>query len=302
MNKAVIVTYPGHFFQTRMTIDSIKYFYPDISQIYVAYDDATIEHWPDYLKDCRSFYNSNSNYVPIEFVSFSQINPNIQKCKIGWYRQQLIKCCIDQGIPGDEWFVVDGDVIFDERVDVAGVTPVHHRPERDDPLSKLVLNYIRFALGIGQHPLLADGNYKVTSAIPFRILTRKMLQTLRNRVEQNIGGEFVARHVEMVHAQELIVYSEETDKMVMHEWELIEAVHLLEDPDAYCMVDIGSGYDTMKQISYAMPARFRHGFYKDAELPEMWMEAQFWNFPWEYWTKSKAYYDVLTNRIMTQCL
>lgn len=301
MKTAVVITYPGHFFQTRMCIDSIKYFYTELQNIYIVYDDITIEYWPDYISDCSKFYNYNKK-IPLEFVPFSQIDANISQCKVGWYRQQLVKCCIDQGLPGNEWFVVDGDVIFDEHVDIRGVTPAHYRPDTNDLLFKMVVNYIQFALGVEEHPLVADGQYKVTSAIPFRILSKDMLQELRRRVEANIGGEFVTRHVEMVHNQELIAFSNDTNNMVMHEWELIEAVHHLVNPDAYKIVDVGSGYDTMKHTSSAMPARFRHGFYKDAELPEVWMQSQFWDFPMDLWQKSKNYYDVLVNRIMTQCL
>lgn len=301
MDTAAIITYPGHFFQTRMCIDSIKYFYPDIKKIYVVYDDATISYWPDYLSDCISFYNSNRIDTPLEFVSFTEINADITECKIGWYRQQFVKCCID-ALPGDNWLVVDGDVIFDERVDIANCTPVQRRPIPEEPLSSLVVNYIKFVLGVNEHPLLQDGVYKVTSAIPFRVLSREMLQELRNRVVNNIGGDFVRKQVELVHDQQLIVYSDDTSRMVMHEWELIEAVHQLVDPVRYPMVEFGSGYDTMRQTSCAMPVRFRHGFYKDAELPKIWMQAQFWNFPEQLWNKAVDYYDILTNRIMTQCL
>lgn len=302
MKTAVIITYPGHFFQTRMCLDSIKFFYPDIEKFFLVYDEGTIEHWPDYLEDMKRFYICSNIDLPMEFVSFGQINPAIPACPIGWYRQQLVKCCLDQAVPGDSWFVVDGDVIFDERIDIANITPVQNRPLTDDSMTVMILNYIKQALNIPQHPLVSGDRFFVTSAIPFRVLKKSTLEQLRKLVSENFSGDFVSRHVEMVYNQQLIVYSDTPTALIMHEWELIEAVNQLMYPGEFPVVEISFGYDTMQQTSYKEPARYRHGYYKDAELPEKWMRAQYPDFPEEFWQKCLSYFDALQNKVMNKCL
>jgi hypothetical protein len=302
MKTAAVITYPGHFFQTRMCLDSLKFFYPDIKKFFLVYDEKTIEYWPDYVADMQQFYNCSNIDLPLEFVSFSQVDPLISSCPIGWYRQQLTKCCLDRVLPGESWFVVDGDVIFDERIDIKNVTPAQNRPMTDDSMTVMILNYIKTALGITQHPLVQGDRFFVTSSIPFRELKKSTLTKLREIVSENLSGDFVARHVEMVYNQQLIVYSDTPTALIMHEWELIEAVNQLIDPVNSPIVELSAGYDTMQHTSYKQPVRYRHGYYKDAELPIEWLRAQFVDFPEQYWQKSLNYYDALTNKIMNQTL
>lgn len=302
MKTAVIITYPGHFFQTQMCLDSIKFFYPDIKKFFLVYDDSTIEYWPGYINDITRFYNQDFNSIPLELISFFQINPTIASCKIGWYRQQLIKCCLDLSIPGDSWFVVDGDVIFDERIEISNVTPVQNRPITIDSTTVMVLDYIKTVLGIDKHPLVTNGIFKITSVIPFRELKKSTLIKLRQIVSENLNGDFVSTHVDMVHKQQLIVYSDTPTALIMHEWELIEAVNQIFNSHEYPIVEMGAGYDTMRQTACRQPVRFRHGYYKDAELPEQWMRSQFPDFPEKLWCKAINYYDVLKNKRMNQCL
>jgi hypothetical protein len=286
MNTAVVLTFPGHFFLTIMTLESIRYFYPDIKQIYVLYDDQVTAGWPDYVDDCCEWYR-----IPHDcFIGYSQVNESIAQCQIGWYRQQLIKCSIDQGVPGDRWFVVDGDIVFDERVDVENITPVQHRDHPDDMLSLAVNRCTNTLLGIDQSPLLLDGRFKITSSIPFRILEKSVLEELRHRVETNIGGNFAQQLTEMVHAHQLVAYDNTGSGMVMNEWELIEAVNHIMYPGRFRIVDMGSGYNLIKQTAMCRPARFRHGYVYSHELSKSWLTEQLGEkIVDQFWDKAVTY-------------
>lgn len=288
MTTAVVLTFPGHFFLTALTLQSIKQFYQDINDVYVLYDDQVTEGWPGYVEDCCKLYQISQD----RFVSYSEINPEIAKCQIGWYRQQLIKCSVDQGVPGNSWFVVDGDIIFDERVDVKDITPVQHRDHPDDPLSLAVLNGVKTLLGIDQHPLLADGRFKITSSIPFRILEKPVLEELRRCVSDNIGGDFAQRMTELVHSHKLVAYDETGNSMVLHEWELIEAVNHIMYPGRFRIIDIGSGYELTKDTAMCSSARFRHGYVYSHQLPRDWLVEQVGADTVDrYWHKAVAYGD-----------
>jgi len=286
MNTAVVLTFPGHFFLTVMTLESIRYFYPDIKQIYVLYDDQVTAGWPDYVDDCCKWYR-----IPHDrFISYSQVNKDIAQCRVGWYRQQLIKCSIDQGVPGDRWFVVDGDIVFDQKVDVDNITPVQHRDHPNDMLSLAVKRCTNTLLGIDQSPLLFDGRFKITSSIPFRILEKSVLEELRHRVETNIGGNFVQQLTEMVHAHRLVAYDDTGSGMVMHEWELIEAVNHIMYPGRFRIVDMGSGYNLTKHTAMCGPAQFRHGYVYSHELSKLWLIEQLGERIVEkFWDKAVAY-------------
>ena len=286
MDTAVVLTFPGHFFLTAMSIQSVRYFYPELKNIYVLYDDRVIDGWPDYAKDCCRLYQISEDRL----IGYSQADPDIAFCGIGWYRQQLIKCSIDMAVPGDTWFVVDGDILFDESIDLVDVTPIQHRNDPDDPLSMAVLRCVKTLLSIDQHPLLADGQFKITSSIPFRILEKSVLVELRKRVSANIGGNFSRRIAEMVQNQELLAHDGTGNGMVLNEWELIEAVNHIMYPNRFCIKDIGSGYDLLKNTSACAPARFRHGYAYDYQLNRDWLVQQIDNDVVEqYWDKAVEY-------------
>jgi len=298
MNTAVVLTFPGHFFLTAMTLESIRYFYPDIKQIYVLYDDQVTAGWPDYVDDCCEWYRIPKN----KFISYSQVDSDIAQCPIGWYRQQIVKCSIDLIIPGDRWFVVDGDVVFDEKIDVENITPVQHRSDFNDPLAMSVLKGIKTLLGIDQHPLLSDGRFKITSSIPFRNLEKTVLQALRQQVESSIKGTFTKRITEMIYAHELVVYDATGTCMVMNEWELLEAMNHILYPNRFQIKDIGSGYDLTKHTAMCIPARFRQGYVYDHNMSRSWVEQQIGNdIVDRFWTKAVDYGQYFT-QVMNQSI
>ena len=272
---AVVISFPGHFLLTKLTIESLVHQYNNIEKIYIVYDDNLSDGWPNYVDDASAFYCMSKK----NFISFGEIDQNIPTCAMGWYRQQLVKCCIDKFFIGDQWFVVDGDVIFDDAIDLKNITPVDIRPEfsaeSTQPLSLAVINCVKTMLDIETHPLLSDGQYKITSSIPFRILERPTLEYLRQRVEQYLGGDFVEKITEFCRDQKLLVNDDTGNQMVMHEWELIEAVNHMLYPDRFRIKHIGSGYEHLKHTSNLSPGyRFRQGFMYDYQVHRPWFEAQ----------------------------
>lgn len=270
---AVVISFPGHFLLTRLTIDSLRRFYPDYKQIRVMYDNAVVDGWSSYVDDAAEFYQLNKS----DFIAFDDVDNKISTCKMGWYRQQLVKCCIDKHFSGDQWFVVDGDIIFDEKIEVAGTTPVAVRPlaEAKDVLSLSVLTCIKNFLNVDHHPLQDDQRYVVTSCVPFRVLTRETLRELRKRAEHFLGGDFVEQIINQCHSQQLVAYDNDGVIPVMHEWELIESVNRILYPGKFPLKEVGAGYQHYQHTSAVRGGNcYRQGYVYDYELHRDWFDAQ----------------------------
>ena len=188
--RTVILTFPGHFFQTHLCVRTALDHYPEISgPITVIADDVQSSPWSHYIDDLD---RALSDY-PCRIIPVSTLR-RIPDCVAGWWRQQLIKLTLDQILPDDEWFVVDGDVIFRSRCDVAGCVPVSYRYESDSRWSKMCMNYVQGVLGT-QHGVMHDqGTPVITSAIPFRHLDSNLLAGVRRHVESRFGGDFLDLH------------------------------------------------------------------------------------------------------------
>lgn len=284
MKTAAVLTYPGHMLMTVLCLRSIQQHYTDIEKIYVLYDDIA-DAWLDYPRDILNLYIPCHKHV--ELMPYSYL-PNIDRCWVGWWRAQLIKLHVDLVLPGDEWFVVDGDVIFDETCDVRNITP--YSPwidQRDNVLDQMVGRYVDHMLGtvnarvsIPEYPLI------ITSIIPFRWLDREQLSSLRAHVcKTTAQTDMLHYHCDLFVSQDIVGYVPEGDRMVMHEWELIEAWNHLHRPDQYQLVMTGSGYQvTMDTTGFQHP-RFRHNSMLDRDLGREWFERQGITTTDELWNK-----------------
>jgi len=103
MQPLVVMTYPGHFLLTALTIQSYFQHHP-LVPITVIADDLSKFGWNTYIKDCHQFYNS-------KIIPVSSILPDFNVTD-GWIRQQAVKLHLDQVLPYDTWFFTDGDVEF----------------------------------------------------------------------------------------------------------------------------------------------------------------------------------------------
>jgi hypothetical protein len=283
-DTAVVLTYPGHFLMTGLCLKSLDQHYPSIRRVYVLFDDLSERAWPSYFEDMRKFLQPNTS-ANLVYIPYSQVHDHMHRCEVGWWRQQLIKLTLDTFLPEERWFVVDGDVVFDQHIDIQNATPIHTIYGRQDELSEMVTRYVDTVMGVpNTRSWLPDA---ITSSIPFRWLTRENLAGLRKHAENNIGDEFVKWHIDQMLDQEIVGYVPEGDKMVMHEWELIEAWHHYHAPNHYKLLETGSGYqpevDTSQQISQY---RFRHGSYishVDSHLTLSWFVSQGLDVPMTVW-------------------
>jgi hypothetical protein len=209
----VVLTYPGHFLLTALTIQSyLTYHTP--TEIVVVADDIGPYAWNSYLKDCQDLYWT-------DVIPFSQISET-KKFNNGWIRQQIAKLHLDQVIAADSWFFTDGDIVFLHSVDPSHVpysVPYYNEVTRQQN------EYVNELLGIDAG-ICVDHQQVCVSNPPFRAMQTSVLQELRQ------------------HAGEKLT----TTGIGMSEWELIEnfkqhikgeqlnlvkyAPHRLNDPDA----------------------------------------------------------------------
>ena len=273
---------------TEICVRSIRRWYPDLHRIYIIYDDLA-GSWPDYEQDLRCEYDQwfIKPYAMIPYSNLSGIN----RCDVGWWRQQLIKTHIDQLVPGDTWFVVDGDVIFDESVDLSNRTPVFVGGYSNHPIDIMCGRYIDRVLGHKNSRVMYDGKFCVTSSIPFRVLDREQLQNLRSHAEQQVGSEFLSWHINTMSSGEIVGFVPEGDRMVMHEWELIEAWNHLHRPGQYVIEPGGNGYHTYTHTSALnCGRRFRHSSLRDAEIGRQWIENQSIAVTDKLWFKAEHFH------------
>ena len=269
---------------TALCLRSLYYFYQDITRFYVLVDDLA-PSWPNYLDQCAWLYH---DYVPqCEIIPYSNLS-GLDQCPVGWWRAQLVKLHADHLLPGDRWFVVDGDVIFDEHIDIEERTPYSVKINPDSQImDSMVDRYIDTMLNRSDSRIVVDPWPKVvTSAIPFRWLERDQLQSLRQYVQKvNQQSSFLHWHIEMFRQQEIVGFVPEGDRMVMHEWELIEAWNHLYQPGRYQMHLASGGYHTSTHTAALEPPRFRHSSLRDRDLGQQWFSRQGIDVPSPLWER-----------------
>jgi hypothetical protein len=213
----VVLTYPGHFLLTALTIQSYLKFHTPTSITVIA-DDLSDFVWPDYLADCERQYGC-------KIISVSTIEPAQALQHNPWVRQQIVKLHLDQILPYDSWFFTDGDVeyYFPAPHDATPYTIIRGGPTQDHQNA-----YVADMLGItnpgvyAEHPLMdwypdTRRHQVCVSNPPFRTMQSHILQKLRAYIEQ-------------LHNQTVIQLHERTNHLVS-EWELIAnfQIHVLKE-------------------------------------------------------------------------
>jgi len=203
----VVLTYPGHFLLTSLTIQSYLKFHAPTS-ITVIVDDLSDLAWPGYLNDCQQQYGCK--IIPVSTIEPAQAFQNNH-----WVRQQIVKLHLDQILPCDHWFFTDGDVEY--------YFPVPHDATpyvitRGGPVQVNQNAYVTYLLDINNPGIYAEhkdmdwdpgtNRYQVcVSNPPFRTMQAKTLHSLRAYIEQ-------------LHGQTVIQLHQRTNHLVS-EWELI---------------------------------------------------------------------------------
>jgi len=288
---AVVLTFPGHFFQTKLCVQNLLRHYPEVDQLTFVLDDVEADPWQTFVQDFDWHINQECGMPgDIRLVSDTA---SIGRCVAGWWRQQLVKLTLDQILPDSEWFVVDGDVVFDSRCEIRDVVPVSRRFDATSRWGQMSVAYVREVLGISQGHLNDQDQHVVTSPIPFRYLNGPLLMALRNHVQQRFGKDFVELHLEWFQDQTIVADINPPDRWVMTEWELIESFRRHVQNEIWPFLDVGSGYalhiDT-KDLQQGVNL-FRHSYQRDAEIGAAWFEKAGVSVDPEVWQRSKDWYD-----------
>jgi len=106
---AIVLTYPGHFLLTKLTIDQLYQTQPEVNRITVIVDDISNLAWQTYISDCDSLYDNRVDQI----IQLSHYREFKRLRNYPWLRQQTVKLYLDRLFPNDEFvFFIDGDVLL----------------------------------------------------------------------------------------------------------------------------------------------------------------------------------------------
>ncbi len=187
MKHLVIITHRYHYHICQVAILlAVKQFNPD--KIAILFDDivGTQVGWNELgkklLTDIKKIYTFEPGSVYT--LPFSSLT-NIQTEANGWVRQQYIKLNLHKFLPGDEWLVIDGDVLINHSID-----PWKHcyiNPA--DPLHLHHDLFVRYVLDLNNQQTMFNNKPVEFSSVPIRLLTRKTLEGLEQYIYQLHGTD-----------------------------------------------------------------------------------------------------------------
>lgn len=286
-----ITTWPGYVFQTALCIKSIAQYFPK-KPIHIIVDTNhthAVDPWPNFFEHLQIYLNQQ--YWQHDNLVYHRVDdvPLIDSCKVGWWRQQLVKLNLDQYLPGNHWLVVDADIIFEQTLEFDSV-PVkidHLYALESDPITIGNRLYVKHMLNTEYDRISHDNFPACASAVPFRQLDRKLLTQLRTMVEQNHNKNFTQLHLDLFESCEIVAMDPECKKMVMSEFELIEVFRrYLSD----CPLPTRSvGWSHTFALQCDGDYRFRHSSLADWTLGREWLEAQHLQITDAQWQMSKQF-------------
>ena len=197
----VVLTYPGHFVQTAVTIKSFFRHNPDVPCVVIV-DDLSQHCWPTYVKDCESFYADFCKTLTILKVSALPQAHAKKDALNSWIRQQIVKLHLDYLIDWPSWFFTDGDVEFKSAVPHDTVPYAINRPsyavtERQNFYVSKMLDIDNPGI-FATHPhmdWIPDRRAQVcVSNPPFRTMHAKTLQQLRDYIMDLRGHTIEQAH------------------------------------------------------------------------------------------------------------
>lgn len=287
----VSLSFPGHFFQTALSICSINRWYGPIDHHYVILDDLESGPWQDYHCDAETFLRTSCPDSNLVFIFTSDI-PKLDQCLSGWWRQQIVKLTLDKILPGVAWLAVDGDVIFDSFCRYQNIVPISGCTcDGTGILDIFTENYVRSVLGSDQYRVKHQGSYYLTNPVPYRWLTAEFLQKLRHHVEQRFGNDFVDLHIGWFLDQTIVGMHDDMTKWNMSEWELIEIFRRYVLEQELEVVAVGNGYplDCDTSMIQAPEGIYRHGYVRDSQMGKDWFHQQGLVVDDHLWNQSRAW-------------
>jgi hypothetical protein len=259
----VVLTYPGHFLLTALTIQSYFQHHNKVETVIII-DDLSKHAWDSYQQDCELLYQQP--VIVASRLSF------LSSATDGWMRQQMLKYHLDLLVPYPNWFFTDGDINFRFP---APCNQVPFSITRGTELMARQNAYVQYMLGIKQagiytqHPDMDwDPTTKVhqvcVSNPPFRSMRADDLIKFREHVERTHDRPFA----------DFVMGMKYDSVMSMSEWEALANFQvriLLQPPDLVYYPSCPQGHVK----SHASDPDFcEHYFKTDSELGRDWFRNQ----------------------------
>ena len=219
IDRIVLTTFAGYYFTQILCLRSIQQYAAGFP-IDIIVDDFDIQHWPTYPNDCEQYIQDNFPNLDITFHRFSDFAGMEQVRTGGWFRQQLVKLYLDRFVPGNRWLLVDADVVFREPPNIDVVSAVVRYDY--DPISAGNRLYVKKMLDCDQPWVGNEHEYWCLSGVPFRLIQRDLLESLRVKVAQVNNDSLFYMHLKMFDDQSLVAFDSEGKTMIMSEFQLLE--------------------------------------------------------------------------------
>lgn len=212
-----VITYPGHCVTTALTIKNLLSLTDWQVPFYLFVDDLGDQYkdWNgDYIQDIKGFYQQEFEVVLFSDFQFGHIWD-------GWLRQQMVKLNLDRFLPGDTWYVTDGDVYLKE-VLRPSVTPFNFVPRRNKMIHAQNRSYLKHILQTDNIILEKEQRYIFTHHAPFRWVKKIELELLRQTVSRMHHNDFNLIHLHLMREERIIGFGPDEDSLSMTEWDLLE--------------------------------------------------------------------------------
>lgn len=217
IDRVVVTVFPGYCFMSVLCLRSIQKYFPN-TPVSIIIDDFGLDLWPDFCEQYQTFINSQFPEIKFDYRKYSELADVDSANMGGWFRQQLIKLHVDHFVQETHILLVDADVILEE-LPKLNLVPVNSFPIT--PISVGFHLYIEFMLGID--PWLGTKEQNLGSSwIPIRYVTRDLLKSLRDHVEQKHKQNFLQLHLDLMRQQKIVAYDPDCKTMVMSEFEMLE--------------------------------------------------------------------------------
>jgi hypothetical protein len=285
---AVVLTYPGHFYLSQITIKSLKK-HINPNNITVIVDDISTLTWDGYVDDCKLTY-VDCNIIQTSNFDFLKIFEGDP-----WIRQQMVKLLLHKILPFNEWFFTDGDIEFFQDIpyDITPYTiatiPMDvwdnwETAPMEDKGALQMANYINSMLDITDFWCLpADYPLKpnkliVTSGVPFRDMFASRLKDLQSWIEHKHQKSLIEIHKKMMEQRSV--------EIAMSEWELMEAFRLYVRNEDLKMCRISPQSDeTILTIYEGDDLHFITRFQQDSSLSKEFFSAKGIKISEKIWSK-----------------
>jgi hypothetical protein len=242
-DAVAVITYPGHCVSTLLTIKNLHnltswqvpfyVFVDDLGDQFTIWQGNYIDHIQDYYSDLP---------VQLEFIKFSDFG--FGPIWDGWLRQQLVKLNIDKFLPGDTWYVTDGDVYATKLIE-CNTIPYHFVPKHNRQIYNQNCNYIRHILQHDDIYLEVNGRNIFTHHVPYRWILRNVLQELKLHSNAVCKSEFNTNHWSLMKSLRILGLGND-DNMSMTEWDLLEVfkIKILKQTCVYEHYPFGENFHT----------------------------------------------------------